>query len=770
MKSPFHGLVHWFTRSGLRIPAFALLLLTPGGSGFLSPAWAQTENDGVEILTRGPVHEAFAATINFKAVEGLIAPQAPPEVIQEIPPDQRPEGDNVTWIPGYWAWDEESKGFLWVSGIWRNLPPGRQWIPGYWWESPEGHQWISGYWADAETEEVEYLSEPPASLEAGPNVAAPSKNHSWIPGTWRWQESQYAWQAGYWNEVQPDWVWVPAYYSWAPQGWLYVDGYYDYDIPRRGLVFAPVRFSGVHFARADYSYRPSTVISLSVFTNHLFLRPQYRHYYFGDYYAPQYRKAGYYTSFNYYSGGYGYDPIYAHERWRHRDDERWERRYEDNFAYYRDNESARPPRTLAALGAFLSRPDRNRRVESDFAIRLDQLNERRDSPVRLRKVGEAEQRTFTQRGREIRNFGDQRRNQGGRNADRSPGGNRANNDDDNKRSAGAKSVKVKMPKSPVMATATAGDNLPPARPNASSPGAADGQKGRSPDRETPDKRPDNKDRENPRGKPVPDSPADPGDPRRSGRAGDPKEMPKPDRDDPPAKEMPKIEPKDRVREMPKPDSGKSDRSDPKPDEQAQPPSREEPRQPGRRPEADPSPKREDDAKADERPPTDPRRTGPPAKPKAESQREEKKEPNRASRNGARREPNDASERESRPDPRTAPKGEPKVEPKREPRAEPKGEPKREPKAEPKAEPKRETGAQPQREAKAEPKREPKAASRAESKPGPKREAPSPPRQQPKAAPRDQPKAPATAPAPAKPKKDEAAQTGDKKEKKKGNKD
>ena len=116
---------------------------------------------GVEVLTRGPVHEAFAETVTFDPEPGVVAPKAPPVSIEELPPEQRPEGTNVAWIPGYWAWDDERTDFLWVSGIWRALPPGRQWMPGYWAKSRAGSQWTSGYWADAKATEVEYLPEPP---------------------------------------------------------------------------------------------------------------------------------------------------------------------------------------------------------------------------------------------------------------------------------------------------------------------------------------------------------------------------------------------------------------------------------------------------------------------------------------------------------------------------------------------------------------------------------------------------------------------------------
>ena len=119
--------------------------------------------EGVQVLTRGPVHEAFAETVTFDPEPGIVVPKAPPAAIEEVPPDQRPEGANVAWIPGYWAWDDERSDFLWVSGIWRALPPGRQWVPGYWGKSAQGFQWTSGYWADAKVSEVEYLPEPPAT-------------------------------------------------------------------------------------------------------------------------------------------------------------------------------------------------------------------------------------------------------------------------------------------------------------------------------------------------------------------------------------------------------------------------------------------------------------------------------------------------------------------------------------------------------------------------------------------------------------------------------
>ncbi len=168
--------------------------------------------DGMEVLTRGPIHEAFAETITFNPAPGIVAPKAPPDPIQEISPSQRPEGTNVAWIPGYWGWDDERNDFLWVSGIWRALPPSRQWAPGYWSQTQQGFQWTSGYWADAAITAIDYLPAPPATVEVGPNIAAPTADSIWLPGSWIWQQNRYGWRPGYWAIGNLNWDWVPDHY------------------------------------------------------------------------------------------------------------------------------------------------------------------------------------------------------------------------------------------------------------------------------------------------------------------------------------------------------------------------------------------------------------------------------------------------------------------------------------------------------------------------------------------------------------------------------
>jgi hypothetical protein len=414
-------------------------LLAPGIAPVAVAQEAETEQ-GAEALTRGPVHEAFAATVSFDPEPGIIIDREPPALIEEIPPEQQMEGDNVTWIPGYWGWDEEESDFLWISGIWRNLPPGREWVPGYWAPLDGRYQWTSGYWEDAENEEVTYLPEPPKSVEAGPSVEATSNDQTWVPGNWVYREDRYAWRAGYWVDARPNWVWTPAYYRYSPRGYVYVDGYWDYPVVRRGVVFAPVRVRREYYSRPDYYYTPSVVISLGVFTNHLFLRPRYHHYYYGDYYEPRYRDRGYYASYSYFSSRRGYDPIYAHSRWEHRDDRDWDRRRREYFEYRRDHEDARPPRTWAALRA---RSDDDRRRE-DFGVaeRLDRVVDRRDEGrPRFKKIDKSERDTYVAKRDEIRKYRKERSELETASATRVAEGDKKS----------VKASKVKVNRSPVVA-------------------------------------------------------------------------------------------------------------------------------------------------------------------------------------------------------------------------------------------------------------------------------------------------------------------------------
>jgi len=200
--------------------------------------------DDVQVLARGPVHEAYAEPSEREPKPTPVIPREPPKPIEELPPDQKPEGENVQWMPGYWSWEDEKKDFLWVSGFWRKAPPGRTWMPGSWSKVADGWQWTGGFWAAAKGQkaEIEYLPQPPVPLDnTGPTTPAPSDNHLYVPGTWVYRDARYAWRPGFWCEHEPGWVWNAAHYRWTPGGYVFVDGYWDYPLADRGVLFAPVQ-------------------------------------------------------------------------------------------------------------------------------------------------------------------------------------------------------------------------------------------------------------------------------------------------------------------------------------------------------------------------------------------------------------------------------------------------------------------------------------------------------------------------------------------------
>jgi len=151
--------------------------VSPAQSGgpSLAPARVPDAPEGAEVQARGQVHEAYGEPTRGQAVEGVLVDREPPRMIEEAPPEEKPAGDNVSWISGYWGWDDEAKDFIWVSGFWRVMPPGRAWVPGTWQKATGGYLWVSGYWGAAavESQPTEYLPPPPQSLDAGPSVPAP---------------------------------------------------------------------------------------------------------------------------------------------------------------------------------------------------------------------------------------------------------------------------------------------------------------------------------------------------------------------------------------------------------------------------------------------------------------------------------------------------------------------------------------------------------------------------------------------------------------------
>jgi len=307
---------------------------------------AEDDREGVEVLARGPLHEAYAAPLDTQPKESPLVRKEPPEPIEEQPPDQKPEGDNIVWIPGYWAWDGEAADFLWISGFWREAPPGRRWVPGNWQKvSDEGWRWMSGFWALEQQEEVLYVPPPPESLERGPTTEAPEEESDYVPGCWIWRETRHVWRPGFWLRHRPDWVWCPASYIWSPAGCVFVEGYWDHPLHDRGLLFAPVRIDRRVIVR-NWTYQPSYVIPADALLGALFVRPTTHRYYFGDYFGEREHKAGYVAWLDYHPVRNVRDPNFNYYHVENKRERRWEESLRGLYTARERGEVAPPPRTL----------------------------------------------------------------------------------------------------------------------------------------------------------------------------------------------------------------------------------------------------------------------------------------------------------------------------------------------------------------------------------------------------------------------------------------
>jgi hypothetical protein len=301
---------------------------------------------GMDVLARGPIHEAYAEPIDYQPQATKVVPKQPPDPIEEIPPDQKPAGENVQWIPGYWSWDDDSNDYIWVSGIWRMPPPDRQWVPGHWDQTQDGWQWTPGFWQLTQQNQVEYLPPPPAPLQAAASTPAPSQDSIYIPGNWLYRDTRYVWRDGYWVEPRPGWVWIPAHYVWSPAGYVFVEGYWDFELGRRGLLFAPIRFTRRLWEVASWAFQPSYCVHPEFIETACFVRPEFYSYYFGDYFEPRYRRLGFVAWVDYRLGRTAYDPLFSYYRWSYREDptaiQTLRTLYTDRF----EGRVARPPRTL----------------------------------------------------------------------------------------------------------------------------------------------------------------------------------------------------------------------------------------------------------------------------------------------------------------------------------------------------------------------------------------------------------------------------------------
>jgi len=340
-----------------------------------------------EVLTRGPLNEAFAQPVNLEDQTGFIAPIEPPANIEEVPPAERPAGEQFAWVPGYWAWDSDRNGYIWVSGCWRAVPPGMYWLPGYWSRTAQGWQWVAGFWTPVSNNEIEYMPAPPALTGVEPPGPAPSPDKLWVPPCWYWHNGQYIRRPGYWIAAQADWVWVPSHYVRTPRGYVFANGHWDYALGRRGVLFAPVYFPRHTYERPGFSYVLSIAINIGNLQFGLFTRPQYSHYYFGDYYDSTYIGIGIFPWYECEQRHTWYDPIYVHDRWRHQKDEsRWEQHERQEYARLRADQALRPPRTYREMERRVSNMPESQRRNFEIAEPMTRVVTRKTTTFKFEQT------------------------------------------------------------------------------------------------------------------------------------------------------------------------------------------------------------------------------------------------------------------------------------------------------------------------------------------------------------------------------------------------
>ncbi len=309
--------------------------------------------EGMDALTRGPLHEAYAAPEALDPRPSPIVPKEPPAPIEEMPPDQKPQGTHVIWISGYWAWDDETAQYLWISGFWRDVPPGKRWVAGHWSVAPGGWQWASGCWANETQTQLTYVPAPPPTLEVGPSTAAPSADHFYTPGVWVYIDRKFQWRPGCWLRHDPNLVWVPAHYVWSAAGYIYIDGYWDYEPVRRGLLFCPIRFTADVFLRPAFRLLSRFIIYPETILSALFVRIDLHRYCFGDYFDARFLQHGFVPWVDYRLSRNLPEPLFRQVAWANRGVTNWERDLRKLYDDRRVGIALRPPGTVAEQTRFL---------------------------------------------------------------------------------------------------------------------------------------------------------------------------------------------------------------------------------------------------------------------------------------------------------------------------------------------------------------------------------------------------------------------------------
>ena len=179
-----------------------------------------------EILTRGPVHEAFAEPVDLQVQAGVVAPK--PAAIQHSRKIRRQTNRQANNSSGCRATGPGIRNGTATSGSAAAGALRHQAGTGCQVTGPKCPKAGSGYPVSgrrlpalSRLSICRLLRRSKTCSRRGPS---PSPDNIWVPPCWYWYQGRYVLRHGYWLVAQADWVWAPSHYVWTPRGYVFVAG------------------------------------------------------------------------------------------------------------------------------------------------------------------------------------------------------------------------------------------------------------------------------------------------------------------------------------------------------------------------------------------------------------------------------------------------------------------------------------------------------------------------------------------------------------------
>jgi hypothetical protein len=176
-------------------------------------------------------------------------------------------------------------------------------------------------------------------------------------------------------------------------------------------LFAPVYFPRHFHEGRRVSYALSIVVDFGNLEFGLFTRPQYSHYYFGDYYDSTYISRGIFPWFEFERRHTWYDPIYVHDRWRYRKVEpHWEQHERQRYDRFRNDKSLRPPRTYREMENKANKMPASRQKNYQIAEPLTKVVEGKTTAFKFEQIKPKARQRLTKHSDDVQKYVNERKN------------------------------------------------------------------------------------------------------------------------------------------------------------------------------------------------------------------------------------------------------------------------------------------------------------------------------------------------------------------------